>query len=237
MSLRGVGNARIWSVLLSAVAACWAYDAWSAGGAHVVDDSEVVDPGTCQVEMWVTRFDPGDSFANVSPACTMEQLPRFEIGAAFQHYWDQTLNAPLLGPALKLNLQPESTGLGIGLVFNAGVSIRTGDLGLASALVPITVPLDDKVRFNFNVGWSYLRAVDYTNALFLGAQVEAKVGGEVELMLETFSRVPGNLGSFGAQMGLRYRPNDGPIDFDALVGGFFNADSARFFTLGVTVRF
>ena len=231
---RGAHGAFVASLLLAVVAS---HDAWSAGGAHIVDDSEVVAPGTCQVEMWVTRFVPGDGFADISPACTMEMLPRFEIGATFQHYWAETLNAPLLGPALKYNLQPESTGLGIGLMFNAGVNVRTGDLGLVSALVPITVPLDDKVRFNFNIGWSYFSNVDYANALFLGAQVEAKLGGEVQLMIETFSRVPGNLGSFGAQMGLRYRPNDGPIDFDALIGGFFNADSARFFTLGVTVRF
>jgi hypothetical protein len=237
MSLRGVGNVRVWSVLLSVVAACWAYDAWSAGGAQIVDDSEVVEPGTCQVEMWVTRFDPGDGYANITPACTMERLPRFEIGATFQHYWAEELNAPLLGPSLKLNLVPQDTGIGIGLIFNAGVNVRTGDLGLVSALVPISVPLDDKVRFNFNVGWNYLADAEYRDALFLGAQVEAKVGGEVMLMLETFSRLPGWNGSFGAQMGLRYRPNDGPIDFDALVGGFFNADSARFFTLGVTVRF
>jgi hypothetical protein len=52
-------------------------------------------------------------------------------------------------------------------------------------------------------------------------------------MLETFGRVPGIIGS---QLGLRWRPNDGPIDFDLLVGNFFDRLSSRFFTVGVTLR-
>jgi hypothetical protein len=33
--------------------------ALAAGGANVVEDSEVLEPGLCQVDLWVTRFDPG----------------------------------------------------------------------------------------------------------------------------------------------------------------------------------
>ena len=78
--------------------------------------------------------------------------------------------------------------------------------------------------------------------MFWGAQVEAKVGGETTLMLETFGRARG---ATGAQMGVRWRPNDGPIDFDFLVGGsfdrvlageFLDKVSALFFTVGVTLR-
>jgi len=53
-------------------------------------------------------------------------------------------------------------------------------------------------------------------------------------MVEAFGRAPGTA---GAQMGLRYTPRGGPIDFDLLAGGFFDSDNPRFFTFGVTVRY
>jgi hypothetical protein len=68
------------------------------------------------------------------------------------------------------------------------------------------------------------------------------VGGETTLMFETFGRARG---AAGAQAGIRWRPNDGPIDFDFLVGGsfdkvlageFLDKVSALFFTVGVTLR-
>ena len=49
----------------------------------------------------------------------------------------------------------------------------------------------------------------------------------------------------GRQAGIRWRPNDGPIDFDFLVGGsfdkvlageFLDKVSSLFFTIGVTLR-
>lgn len=211
-----------------------AFEAAAAGGAHIVDDSEVEAPGTCHFETWVTRFVPGEGYFNLSPVCTPERLPRLEIGAAFQHYWDQTTNAPLLGPAMKVNFQSETTGVGVGLGFNAGVSLRTGDLGFSQLVMLVTLPLDEKVKFNLNAGWSYLRG-DYPDALFYGAQVEAKVAWDLSLMLEVFGRAPN--GVAGAQFGLRYTPKDGPIDFDFLAGNFFDTVSSRFFTVGVTVRY
>ena len=206
----------------------------AAGGAHIVDDSEVETPGVCHLETWVTRFMPGDSYLNLSPACTTKRLPSLEIGVVDQHYWDQAVNAPLLGPAIKLNFRPETTGLGLGLGFNAGVNLRTGDLGLAQLIGLATIPLDEKVKINLNAGWNYLRGVTYVDSLFYGAQVEAKVGWDVSLMVEGFGRAPG---SGGFQMGLRYTPNDGWVDFDILAGSIIDSTSPRFFTVGVTVRY
>lgn len=208
-------------------------DAQAAGGAHIVDDSEPETPGVCHVELWAARFVPGDGYYNVAPACTLKQMPFLEIGLAYQHYWDQVIAAPLLGPAMKVNFQPESTGVGVGLGLNAGVNLRTGNLGLASLLMLVTLPLDETVKINLNAGWSYLRD-DHPNALFYGAQVEAKVTRDLTLMLEAFGRQPGLVGS---QVGLRYTPKDGPIDFDLLVGNYFDPVSTRFITIGVTIRY
>lgn len=217
---------------------CPGFEALAAGGPQIVDDSEVETPGVCHLETWATRFIPGDGYFNIAPACTTLKIPWLEVGAAYQHYWDDLIAGPLLGPALKVNLQSvEKTGLGIGIGFNSGVNVVTGELGYAQALALVTYQLTESVRLSFNAGWSYLQS-DVPHALFYGAQVEASVGGGVSLMLEAFGRTQGGL--VGTQAGLRYTPvirGREPFDFDLLVGTFFDQTSTRFITLGVTVRY
>lgn len=206
----------------------------AAGGAHIVDDSEVETPGTCHLETWVTRFVPGDGYINFGPACTSERMPRIEMGATYQHYWDQVTNEPLLGPTFKFNFFPESTGVGLALGLNAGMSLTTGTVGIASLIMLMSIPLDERVKINVNGGWNYLSNVPHQNAAFYGIQVESKVAWDLSLMLEFFGREPGIT---GAQIGLRYTPNDSWFDFDFLAGNIFDGTSAKFFTVGVTVRF
>lgn len=207
--------------------------ALAAGGAHIVDDAAVVEPGTCQIETWAANFVPGGGYINATPACTFQALPKLEIGATYQHYWESPM-AGLFGPAVKLNLRPEKTGVGVALDFTAGVDPGTGDLALVSLIVPVTVAFNDKVRINLNTGWSYVRADPYQNAAFYGAQVEADIGFDIMLMVEIFGRAPG---FGGAQMGLRWTPAGGPIDLELLAGGFFDEINPRFFTFGVTARY
>ncbi len=212
--------------------------AWAAGGAHIVDDSEVVDPGTCQLDTWVSKFDDGGGggYFNVTNACTLKDVPKLQVGAQFQHLWSAGIDGiQVLGPQAKINFQPEDTGVGIGLIFNSGVALQTGLLETASLLIPVTIPLNDRVRFNFNAGWSYIRIGDFPDALFYGAQVEAKIGWQdISLMVELFGREPGFTGT---QMGVRWRPGDAAISFDLLAGSFFDTVNAKFVTVGVTVRY
>jgi len=206
----------------------------AAGGAHIVDDSEVETPGTCHLELWVSRFVPGDGYGNVGPACTALKIPWLQFGVNYQHYWDEAVAAPLIGPALKINFQPASEGVGFALGLNAAVNAQTGELGLASLLALVTVPVTEKIRINLNAGWSYLNDENPT-AFFWGGQIEVNVGWDVTLMMEAFGRQPGTIGN---QMGLRYTPAAHPqFDFDLLVGTIFDQDSTKFFTLGVTLRF
>lgn len=232
------GLARLPILLLLAVLAP-GQTAQAAGGAQIVDDSEVVDPGTCQLETWVTGYsmEVGGGYANATNTCTLSSLPRLEFGLQFQHYWyaDILGSDQLLGPALKVNLIPEATGVGLGLAFNSGVNMATGEFELGQLIMPVSIPLNDKARINLNAGWSYFRFAEIQNALFYGAQIESKIGWEeVSLMLEVFGRQPGFT---GVQMGLRWRPNDGPLEFDLLAGSFLDTVNAKFFTVGITFRY
>lgn len=178
---------------------------------------------------------PGDGYLNVGPACTSTRMPCIAMGATLQHYWDQDINAPLFGPTLKFNFFPESTGVGLALGLNAGMNLKTGTVGIASLIILMSIPLDERVNINVSGGWNYLPGgAGAPNAAFYGIQIESKVAWDVSLMLEVFGREPGIA---GAQLGLRYTPNDGWVDFDILAGNSFDATSPKFFTVGVTVRF
>jgi hypothetical protein len=207
--------------------------AQAAGGAHFVDDSETEIPGVCHVENWVALFFTGDRIFNDAPACTTKKIPWLEIGAAYNQYWD-SLNAPLFGPAMKVNFRSETTGLGLGLGLNSGVNLHTGDLGFASMTMLVTLPVQPGVKFHANAGWSYLATGNIPNAVFYGAQFEIDISRDVMLMVEGFGRAPGFP---GLQMGLRFTPDKGPVDFDLLVANYFDSTTSRFITLGVTVRF
>jgi hypothetical protein len=208
---------------------------WAAGGAHIIDDSDVVPPGVCHLETWGSLFLPNNGYYNLGPACTFESLPMVQAGLQFQHYWDESISGGVLfGPQFKVTLRPESTGFGIGVGLVAGVNLHTGDLGVASIVGLFTLPINEKVRLNLNAGWSFVRDVESPNALFYGAQFDAKLGFDLSLMIEMFARTRGTA---GAQFGLRYTPGDGPVDIDLLVGSTFAVENVRFLTLGVTVRF
>ena len=211
----------------------WA-EARAAGHAHIVDDADVETPGVCHLEVWTTSFMSGDRLANAAPACTLKSLPMVELGAGYAHYWGQTFSAPVFGPQIKVRLTEPSSAVVLGLGLNGGVNLSTGNFETGSILALATVPIDKSVNFNFNAGWSHLRYVDQRNAFFYGAQFEAKIAGDVLLMVESFGRVSNTA---GLQVGLRYTPNDGPIDFDFMIGSFADAPNPLFITFGMTFRY
>lgn len=206
--------------------------AFASGGEHVVDDATVETPGTCHLESWVTMHDRHRGLLNLSPACTRRAWPTLEIGGAFQHSWDgSTLDT--FGPAFKLNLRPVETGVGIALITSGAVNLGSGKLETASVIVPVTIPVNDRVRFNLNGGWTYARASTRQHAAFYGAQVEVQFARNVSLMGEVFGR---DHGPAGAQAGLRWTPRNGRLDVDMVVGRRVDGISPRSVSLGLTLR-
>jgi hypothetical protein len=206
----------------------------AAGNAHIVDDADVETPGTCHVELWSSTSLNGEGYANAAPACTLESLPFVELGAAYQHYWGQSFAGPVFGPQIKVRFSAPEAAVGLGVGLNSSVNLNTGDYEAGSIIGLMSIPIDKRVNFHVNAGWSFLKYVERQNAFFYGAQFEIKAIGDVLLMVETFGRLSS---SAGAQFGLRYTPNDGPLDFDLMVGSYFDQVNPQFITFGLTVRF
>jgi hypothetical protein len=207
--------------------------AWASGNEHVIDDSVVETPGVCHLESWATRFGPRHGLVNLSPACTREAWPNLEIGGAVQHGWDNGTSDTTIGPALKYTLRGEETGLGLGVIGGGAWSVRSGRLETASLIAPVTLKLNDRVRFNLNAGWSYARASVKRDAAFYGAQAELGVARDLTVMVEAFQR---DGGKAGGQLGLRWNPGGGRVDFDLIAGRRIDGVTPSAITLGVTLR-
>ena len=198
----------------------------------MIDDATVETPGVCHLESWITRYDGHRGLANASPACTRTAWPRLEIGAAIQHTWDD-VDDTTLGPALKLNLLPVETGVGLGLIGAGSWSLRNGTLRTASMIVPLTITISDRVRASLNAGWLYGHANEPQHTIFFGAQLEAEIARDLSLMIEAFGRQHGHP---GGQIGLRWTPGGGSFDVDLLAGRRIDGTSPDAITLGLTFR-
>lgn len=205
----------------------------ASGNEHVIDDSAVETPGVCHLEAWVTRLSPRQGLVNLSPACTRKAEPRLELGASLQQAWANGQTDGLLGPALKLNLLPDEKGLGLAIEGSATYGLSAGRLETAGLIVPLTIPVAQRLRLNFNAGWSYSRAAGRRNAAFRGAQAELALGRGVTLMTECFRRDGDRP---GGQLGLRWTPGAGPLDLDLVAGRRIDGASSQAVSLGVTVR-
>ncbi|PVM88384.1 hypothetical protein DDF62_14395 [Caulobacter radicis] len=206
----------------------------ASGGEHVIDDAAVETPGACHLETWTTRFSSRRGLVNFAPACTHRAWPRLELGAGIHHAWSAgEASDTLLGPALKLNLRPEESGLGLGLAGSAAYGARTGRLEAAGLLVPLTVPVGRRARLNLNAGWSHVRTDARRDAAFYGAQLELALDRDIILMAESFRRAGGRP---GGQFGVRWTPGGGRADLDIVAGRRIDGGSPRAVSLGLTLR-
>lgn len=202
----------------------------AAGGPHVVDDSEVEDPGVCHLETWVTRRSPSTAVGFAAPACTLSSVKWLEVGALASHGPDK--REFTLGPALKATLLSAETGLGIGVDVAANWGREAGRFETASVIVPVTLKASKTLDISANAGWLYTRT-DRASALFTGLQAMYQPTRKLGLMIEAFDRSDGE---FGAQAGVRFTPVE-RIDLDATASRAFDGTNHVNLTIGAIVRF
>lgn len=206
--------------------------AFAAGGARVVDDAAVETPGVCNIETWLTASTGENRLFQFAPACTLRAVPTLEIGGAITRTWAPGSNDTVLAPAAKVNLRDETTrGWGVAISGGVGFSIDRGDVDSANINVPLTVPVG-RVRLNLNASWLWSRAEGHS--AFIGAQADWTVQPDLDLMVEAFTR---DTGRAGAQVGLRWTPGAGHVDFDLIAGRYIDGVTPTSLTAGVIVRF
>jgi hypothetical protein len=222
-----------WAILALAAACALlaAGPARAAGGAHVVDDSEVETAGHCHLELWRTSGGGGSRFLDASPACTPAGLPNLELGGFATRTRAGGRTDAMIGLAPKVTLRHDATGLGLGVSGALGIDAKSKRIGTASLIVPVTVPVGGSVRVNLDGGWVWTRGIGHD--AFAGVQAEAQVARTLGLMAELFGRIGGRT---GAQTGLRWTVDKGRIDIDLLASRYGDGTTAHAATIGVTIR-
>jgi len=223
------------AVLLALAAAACAAEARAGGGAHVVDDDAVLDPGVCHAENWITLADRGGgALVTIAPACTLADLPEVEWALAVQHQWGGGAgDATSMTPAVKVNLRPAARGVGIAASAAVTLDPASGEVTAAALNLPVSVPVTQRLVLHGNLGWLVAPQAADGHALFWGAQAEFFLRPQLVVMGELFGQ---DRGPAGAQWGLRWVTGRGRIDVDLLAGHRIDGSRADFLTLGVTIR-
>jgi hypothetical protein len=216
--------------------------AHAAGGAFVVDDTDIAKAGDCKVESYVSKADNGDFLVSSTPACVFNLLQPVEIGTQFQRFrfggiWDTTLTVKAKTNIVDYEKNP------YGLAVSGGTSfdLITGENLGSYVNVPFSLKVGEQWRVNLNVGSLYDNTV---NRLWLtwGAGFEWNFVKQFTLLGEVFGQLGHNdpmfpdLASPRAQLGLRYNPVEN-IDVDVIYGRNISGVDANWITLGVNVRF
>ena len=217
---------------LALAAFAGASPALAAGGARVVDDAAVTTPGSCVIETWLTASTGANRLFQFAPACTLRAVPTLEVGAALTHNWAPGSDDTVITPAAKLNLVDETQrGWGVAVSGGIGVSIDRGEVDSANINVPLTVPVG-RVRLNLNASWLWSRAEGHS--AFIGVQADWTVRPDLDLVAEAFTR---DTDRAGGQLGLRWTPGGGQVDFDLIAGRYIDGVTPTSLTAGVIVRF
>lgn len=206
--------------------------ALAAGGPRVVDDAAVETPGVCHVETWLTASTGANRLYQYAPACTPRVLPMLEVGGSVTRSWAPGADDTVVAAAAKVNLVDETRrGWGVAVSGGIGLSVDSGELDNANINVPLTVPVGP-VRLNLNASWLWSRAEGH--AAFVGMQADWTVRPDLDVMVEAFAR---DTGRAGGQIGIRWTPVGGNVDFDVIAGRYIDGATPTSLTAGVIVRF
>jgi hypothetical protein len=225
---------RIFHIAAAAVAlACTSGSALAAGGAFVVDDAGVDEPGSCKVESWAAFASNRDFIGVVAPACGVNLGRPVEISVPIGRIRSDGVWSTDLVLEAKTPIIPFEDGskFGVALMGGVGFNLTQGETAAAFIAMPISFQISEPLRLDLNVG--VLRNIIDERTLFTwGAGAHLALTPQVALIAETF----GFGREVGAQVGVRYTPHE-RVDFDLIYGRNIEGDRADWLTAGVNLRF
>jgi hypothetical protein len=210
--------------------------AHAAGGAYVVDDSEIAKPGECKVESWASFAGNGDRVFATVPACVFDIIRPVEVGAQLSRTRaDGTWTTGLTLKAKTSFQSVETNKIGIGIVAGTSFDLVTQQHTALFVYVPVSIALAEAVRLNLNGGWLWDRIAG-EHKLTWGAGFEwtvLKNSVTITLIGEIFGQ---SANRPGAQAGIRITPHE-KVDFDVIYGRNLAGENANWITAGVNLRF
>jgi hypothetical protein len=217
-------------------------NARAAGGAYVVDTSEVSAEGSCKVETWYSWASNTDLIGVANPSCVVNVGRPVEFSAAISRFRSDGEWGSAIAPKAKTKIIPSAIGsFGLAISGQAFYDPVTGENIANFVNVPATLRLSNVVRINVNGGWLWDRIVDRhyfayglgvdwrtpDNVYTLTAEVFGLMGAEQEVSTATQPRF---------QVGLRFRPID-VFSIDFIYGRNIYGENANWFTVATTMRF
>jgi hypothetical protein len=223
--------------------------ALAAGGAYVVDDAVIDDPGKCTGQFWTSAASNHDFIATAYPICVVNLGKPVELGGLFQRSRANDVWSTSGTFTAKTNLIPvEKHPFGLGLTGGATWDMITGASTGGFIYLPITIQVQDKLRVNLNGGWLYDNVAKISYATW-GAGFEWGFVDKWTLIGEVFGQAgalpavnpgdpppPNSIREPRTQLGLRFTPQDN-IDIDVIWGHNITGENAQWVTLGLNVRF
>ena len=223
----------------------------AAGGAFVVDDAVIDDPGKCTGQFWTSAASNHDFIAVAYPTCVVNLGTPVELGALMQRarsadVWSSSGTFTAKTNFIKADKNPFGVGLAAGVTWDLISGANTGGY----VYVPVTVPVNDKVKINVNGGWQYDNVAKISYATW-GAGVEWILDKDKKLTLlgEVFGQAgalpavnpgdppsPNSIIEPRTQIGVRFAPNE-KFDIDLIWGHNITGENAQWVTLGLNVRF
>jgi hypothetical protein len=217
-------------------------NARAAGGAYVVDTSEVAEAGACKIETWLSWANNLDFIGVVNPVCVVDVGRPVEFSAQTYRFRADDEWGTGIAPKAKTKIIPSAIGsFGLAISGTAAYDLITHENTAIFVNVPATLRLSEVVRINVNGGWLWDRLVD-RHYLYYGVGVDWRTPDNVfTFTAEVFGLTGSSSDVFTVtqprfQTGLRLRPID-RFSIDFIYGRNIYGENANWFTVATTVRF
>ncbi len=240
------GFSRILFAMMMALAPA---SALAAGGAFVVDDTDIDKPGACKVESWASAASNHDFSAVTSPACVVKLGIPVELGAVLQRSRSDDVWQTTGGFKAKTNIIPaENHPFGLAISGSSTWDLASGMNTGGNINVPVTIPVNTKFKINLNGGWLYDNVAKISYATW-GAGFEWGFVDKFTLIGEVFGQAgalpamnlgdpppPNSIVEPRTQIGVRFTPREN-IDIDVIWGHNITGENTQWGTLGINWRF
>jgi len=207
-------------------------DAFASGGHYPVDDTEIAEPGTVQIEQWYGRVD-GDSWdLAILPALTLPNIP-LELTAGYARVKSEGDRFHRLEPSAKYQLRSvEAGGIGAALSLTGGHEDGRWNDWLVNVPLSVAVP-NTPMIVHLNAGWLRERDDGWNDRLFIGSGFEWALAEQVLFLGQVYRE--GSAAKPEAQLGLRVATHSALEHVDLAVGRVLGDDNDWFMTLGITL--